>query len=58
MEPAKTYNEELAAQLEGWNAQVDLYKEYGANDVTRTEFIEISEALQRMQDEARMKLHP
>ena len=55
----KAYQEELAAQWEQWNAQVALYraKAEGATAEARDEFFEITGALQRMQDEIRMKLH-
>ena len=54
----KAYREELTAQLEQWNAQVDHYaaKANGATDRAQDEYFEITAALQRMQDEARMRL--
>ena len=54
----ETTQETLAEQLEQWNSTVDLYsaKAESASDQTKTEFSEITAALQRMQDEVRMKL--
>lgn len=54
----KAYQKELRAQLQGWEEQVALYraKAESATDLAREEFYEITAALQRMQDETRMKL--
>ena len=54
----KAYEEELRAQLQEWEEQVGLYraKAESATDLAREEFYEITAALQRMQDETRMKL--
>ena len=54
----EAYEEELKAQLQEWEEQVALYraKAESATDSARTEFFEITAALQRMQDETRMKL--
>jgi hypothetical protein len=52
------YQEELRAQLQDWSEQVSLYqaKAESATAKARERFSEITVALQRMQDEARMKL--
>ena len=54
----EVYEEELKAQLQEWEEQVALYqaKAERATDSAREEFFEITAALQRMQDETRMKL--
>ena len=58
MEKPRLCAEELAAQLEGWNAQVALYqaKAESATAEARIDYFEIVAALQRMQDEVRNKL--
>jgi hypothetical protein len=54
----KAYEEKLAAQLEEWNALVALSKAKAdkATAAAKIELCEITETLQRKQDEARAKL--
>jgi hypothetical protein len=55
----KAYEEKLDAQLEEWNAQIALLKARAdkGKAEAKIEYNKTIEALQRRQDEARIKLH-
>jgi hypothetical protein len=54
----KKHQEKLEAQLDQWSATVALYAARAENapEEDKMRFFEITAALQRMQDEVRMKL--
>ena len=59
MDKRKAYEEKLAAELAGWNAQLDGFKAKAdkATAEAKIEYCKITESLQRKHDEGKTKLH-
>ena len=58
MDKRKAYEEKFAAQVDGWTAQLAVYKDKSeqATAQAKIEYCEITEALQRQHDGAKTKL--